>query len=70
MKDMSEGRIEVFRTPRGEYRIRMVGYDGPPIRVAKNASGIKRTAAERAADKRAVQAGLKMLYEQQQAKAS
>ena len=67
---MSDRRIEIIRTPQGEYKVQMVGYDGPPIRVAKNPMGIKRTAAERKAGRQLMQRVLKTLYEQQQTAAS
>ena len=67
---MSDRRIEIIRTPQGEYKVQMVGYDGPPIRVAHNASGIKRTAAQRKADRQAMQAALKTVYERQRSGSS
>lgn len=67
---MSDVRVEVVRTPRGQYKLKVIGDDGPPIRVARNASGIKMTAAERAADRQAIQFALKAMYDRQQAAAA
>ena len=68
MRAMSDVRVEVVRTPRGKYKLRVTGDDGPPIaRVRPGASGIKRTAEQRKADDLTIQAGLKWLYERQQA---
>ena len=68
---MSDVKIEVVRTRGGKYKMRVTGDDGPPIaRVRRGAMGIKTTPAQREADARAVQAGLKFLYERQQAEAA
>lgn len=70
MRSMSDVRVEIVRTPRGKYKWRVVGGDGPPIRPARRgASGIKRSNAEWKADQLAMQAAMKVLYERQQAEA-
>lgn len=68
---MSDVRTEVVRLPDGEYRVRTIGDDGPPLaRPRPGALGIKWKAGERRTYDRAIQAGLKAMYERQQAQAS
>ena len=68
---MSNVRSEIVRTPRGQYKVKIIGDDGPPIaRVRAGASGLKSTAEERRKNKLAIQAALKAMYERQQAEAS
>lgn len=66
---MSEVRSEIVKLPNGKYKIRIIGDDGPPIRVQRGASGIKQTATQRRENRRAIQAVLKAEYERQQAAA-
>lgn len=66
---MSDVRVEIVRMPRGIYKVKVIGDDGPPIRVRRGASGIKQSAEQRKANDRAIQAALKKAYEKQQAEA-
>ena len=60
-------KVVIYRADSGEYRGRLLDDDGRVVPIKGGSTGLKRTAKQRAEDRSAVQAGLKALFERQQA---